>query len=120
MQKQPIHFGASIAGWSDAEPNSLIFSFFLNYKLKMALSTKEQDANSKSLLKILLLFIAAILLIIGAAYFLNRGNFLSKCTPSGRACTESKDCCGDLTCNWGMCAAARPSSSPSPSPHGRK
>lgn len=82
----------------------------------MALSTQEQDANSKSLLKILACFIAGILLIIGAAYLLNRGNFFSKCTPSGSACTETKDCCGDLTCNRGMCAAARPS----PSPHGGK
>lgn len=83
----------------------------------MALSTQEQNANSKSLLKILMFF-TAILLIIGVSYLLNDGNFPSKCTPSGSACTETKDCCGDLTCNWGMCAAARPS--PSPSPHGRK
>ena len=103
-------------GLSDAESTSSIFLFFLDYKQKMALSTQEQDANSKSLLKILVFFIVAILLIIGASYLLNRGNFFSKCTPSGSACTKTKDCCSDLTCNWGMCAAARPR----PSPHGRK
>ena len=85
----------------------------------MVLSTQEQNANSKSLLNILAV-ITAILPVIGAFYFLNRGNFPSKCTLSGSACTETKDCCGDLTCNWGMCAAARPSPSPSPSHHRRK
>jgi hypothetical protein len=93
------------------------FSLFSRYKLKkMPLSTNEQEANTKSLLKIILMFGLGILAILLVAYVLNRGSG-NGCTPSGHACTKSTDCCGDRTCNWGMCAA--PLSSPTPAPRKR-